>query len=226
MKLNELTATYEKVDPVKFKTDEQDIYSNLNRARTTSNNYKNWKVGGGLDTKYINWKVKNDNSSWINPFSKIGGQKNQTEDEKIQWMQFMKDAYELQDVPEPMIKILIAQDAIESGWGTKTTGGSYNYGNITAGNSWTGRTKNGGDTDKYGNPITQKWRCYNNVQEYVQDKIKILQNNWNVGLNDDINEFLHKIQDNKSNNYAESTTYKDDIKEVYKSVNRRWNQIV
>lgn len=223
MKLNELTATYEKVDPVKFKTDEQDIYSNLNRARTTSNNYKNWKVGGGLDTKYINWKVKNDNSSWTNPFGNANP-KTQTEEEKIEWMQYMKNAYMRNGIPEDMTKILIAQDAHETGWGTSLNIGDFNYGNIIN-TGWKGRSKSGNDTDGEGNRIVQKWRCYDSIDEYVLDKTEMLQRKWKMSYDDTIDEFLNKIQQGTSNDYAESRTYKQDVKNIYKSVNKRWNNL-
>lgn len=58
MTLNELFTSYNQVFPVTFQSENNNIYSNLNRARNTSNSYKNWKVGQhSSDSNYLHWKV-------------------------------------------------------------------------------------------------------------------------------------------------------------------------
>ena len=58
MTLNELFTSYNQVFPVTFQSEDNNIYSNLNRARNTSNSYKNWKVGQhSSDSNYLHWKV-------------------------------------------------------------------------------------------------------------------------------------------------------------------------
>lgn len=224
MTLNELFTSYNQVFPVTFQSNDNEIYSNLNRAKSASNN---WKTGQhSSDINYRHWKTKvfSNSDSWINPFGKPDGVKNQTEEEKIEWMQYMKNAYIRNGIPEEMTKILIAQDAHETGWGTSLNIGDFNYGNIIN-TGWKGRSKSGNDTDEEGNRIVQKWRCYDSIDEYVLDKTEMLQRKWKVLRNDNINEFLDKIQQGTDDDYAQSKTYKQDVKNTYDSVNKRWNKL-
>ena len=107
MTLNELFTSYNQVFPVEFETDNQNIYSNLDRAKSASNDYHNWKVGQhSSDVNYKHWKVKeidlnstdfNDNNYfnemlqkkintldeakvnfWFNKFQKLGFSKDQS----------------------------------------------------------------------------------------------------------------------------------------------------
>ena len=56
--------------------------------------------------------------------------------EKGAWTDMMRQAYRDAGVTnEDMVNILVAQDALESGWG-KSTVGDYKYGNITTGSQW------------------------------------------------------------------------------------------
>lgn len=78
-------------------------------------------------------------------------------------------------------EIVAAQAALETGWG-RTPGWKqgWNFGNITAGSSWTGPVVEGGDTEpsktdptKYV-PITQRFRKYGSLAEAVSDYFRFL----------------------------------------------------
>lgn len=61
-------------------------------------------------------------------------------------------------------RVLVAQDALETGWGAKVKG-DYNFGNITTnGNDWHKRTGN------------HKWKDFSSLQAYVNYKIDFLSN--------------------------------------------------
>lgn len=56
MTLNELFTSYNQVFPVIFQSNDNEIYSNLNRAKSASNN---WKTGQhSSDSQYRHWKTK------------------------------------------------------------------------------------------------------------------------------------------------------------------------
>jgi len=81
----------------------------------------------------------------------------------------------------PRTQIMIcAHAAMESGWGTTTQARqAFNYFNLTAGSSWKGTVMEGGDLeysqDGKCKRITQKWRCYGDCREAVDDYLKLLQ---------------------------------------------------
>ena len=112
-------------------------------------------------------------------------------------------------------KYLVAQDALESGWGSRYTG-NYNFGNITTGSdaSYT----EGSDHDAKGNPIKQKFRNYDSLEDYVNAKINLLNNkryNAFVDDSDNAETFFSRIV---RGGYAEDPKYLDKILRVYYSV--------
>lgn len=77
-------------------------------------------------------------------------------------------------------KLVIAQFALESGWGSGTAAvKGFNYGNITAGSTWDGGIVYGWDNycTAYGYvcvPIIQRFRRYDSDAEAVQDFLRFL----------------------------------------------------
>jgi hypothetical protein len=77
-------------------------------------------------------------------------------------------------------KLLIAQFALESGWGRGTAAvKGFNYGNITAGSTWDGGIVYGWDESctLYGHlcvPIIQRFRRYDSDAEAMQDFLRFL----------------------------------------------------
>ena len=112
--------------------------------------------------------------------------------------------------------MLIAQDALESGWG-KSAQGKFNYGNLTPGKSWKGKVVTGNDHDSKGKPITQKFRSYNSIDEYAADKVQFLKSLYDFNQNDDISTFTKKLQgENKDGRmYAGNPEYIKLVTKIY-----------
>ena len=143
--------------------------------------------------------------SWYSPYS-----------DQNKWLSDMTAAYKRAGLNDNAIKNLIAKNALESGWG-KSAQGDYNFGNITAGKSWTGRIVEGGDKNAAGKAITQKFRAYDSLDDYVKDEIQFLTNLYDFNQDDDISKFLDKLQGGNSagRKYAEDPSYRNKVKSIY-----------
>lgn len=140
--------------------------------------------------------------------------------DRDKWVSDLREAYRKAGITnENALKMLIAQDALESGWG-KSAQGKFNYGNLTAGKSWKGETVNGKDSDSKGNPIRQRFRSYSSIEEYAADKVQFLKTLYDFDENDNINTFSHKLQGgNKgSRKYAASPRYVQSIINTYNNL--------
>ena len=105
------------------------------------------------------------------------------------WVKDLKAAYKKAGITnENAIKMLIAQDALESGWG-KSAQGKFNYGNLTPGKSWKGKVVTGNDHDSKGKPITQKFRSYNSIDEYAADKVQFLKSLYDFNSYRELHDF-------------------------------------
>lgn len=84
----------------------------------------------------------------------------------------------LPQVPLAGRVLIVAQAALESGWGklSNARASTNNLWNITAGSSWQGPVAAGSDTDGAGKPISQRWRSYPNVEAAVTDYWQFLGN--------------------------------------------------
>ena len=108
--------------------------------------------------------INPSSAKWKSPYS----------DQK-KWISDMTAAYKRQGLNNNAIKNLLAKNALESSWG-KSAQGDYNFGNITAGKYWKGRIVEGSDKNKKGEAITQKFRAYDTMDDYVKDEIQFLTN--------------------------------------------------
>lgn len=135
------------------------------------------------------------------------------------WVLDMVAAYKRAGLSDNAIRCLIAKNAIESGWG-RSAQGAYNFGNITTGKHWKGMFVKGKDTDGKGNSITNFFRAYNSLDEYVQDEIQFLTRLYDFDPNDNVNTFAHKLQGgNKAGRmYAGAPGYANAIISVYRNV--------
>ena len=139
---------------------------------------------------------------------------------KNDWAAQMEQAYRNAGITnDNIIKALIAKNALESGWG-KYTQGSYNFGNITTGSNWKGKSVKGKDHNADGKPITQNFRSYNSLQDYVDDEIQFLTRLYDFNQNDDFETFIFKLQGgNKGKRkYAEARDYIKRVRSVYNSI--------
>lgn len=135
------------------------------------------------------------------------------------WVTDLAAAYRKAGVTnDNAIKMLIAQDAQESGWG-RSAQGKFNFGNLTTGAKWKGDYVRGNDHDAKGNPIKQKFRSYNSMDEYAADKLQFLKHLYDFDENDDINTFTAKLtgKNKGKRRYAEATDYANRVTAVFRS---------
>ena len=136
-----------------------------------------------------------------------------------QWTTELINAYKRAGITnDNAIRMLLAQDALESSWG-KSAQGKYNFGNLTTGSSWKGDYVTGNDKNAKGEAIKQKFRSYNSMDEYAADKIQFLKRLYDFDENDDINKFVAKLTgSNKGKRrYAEAKEYANSLRGVYNS---------
>lgn len=148
------------------------------------------------------------NSTWSSPYK-----------DRSKWIADLTNAYKRAGITnDNAIRMLVSQDALESAWG-RSAQGKFNFGNLTTGAKWQGDYVTGNDHDAAGNPIKQKFRSYNSMDEYAADKVQFLKRLYDFDENDDINKFVAKLTgSNKGKRrYAEARNYADTLKKVYNS---------
>lgn len=152
--------------------------------------------------------TKTANSTWKSPYTN-----------RRQWTTELINAYKKAGITnDNAIRMLLAQDALESSWG-KSAQGKYNFGNLTTGSSWKGDYVTGNDKNAKGEAIKQKFRSYNSMDEYAADKVQFLKRLYDFDENDDINKFVAKLTgSNKGKRrYAEAKEYANSLRGVYNS---------
>ena len=131
----------------------------------------------------------------------------------------MAAAYRRAGLNDNAIRNLIAKNAGESGWG-RSAQGSYNFGNITIGKHWNGKYVKGKDSDGNGNVITNYFRAYDSLDDYVKDEIQFLTRLYDFNPNDDIATFTRKLQggNKEGRYYAGAKNYAEFIQSIYPNV--------
>lgn len=161
--------------------------------------------------------TKTANSTWKSPYTN-----------RKQWATELINAYKKAGITnDNAIRMLLAQDALESSWG-KSAQGKYNFGNLTTGSSWKGNYVTGNDKNARGEAIKQKFRSYNSMDEYAADKIQFLKRLYDFDENDDINKFVAKLTgSNKGKRrYAEATNYAKVLTGVYNGIPKGENGMI
>lgn len=196
-------TTYDKpealVVPVRD-TNEPDVVANNHTAEPVINK--------PVASKPVTDKPVTANSTWKSPYTN-----------RKQWSTELINAYKKAGITnDNAIRMLLAQDALESSWG-KSAQGKYNFGNLTTGSSWKGDYVTGNDKNAKGEAIKQKFRSYNSMDEYAADKIQFLKRLYDFDENDDINKFVAKLTgSNKGKRrYAEAKEYANSLRDVYNS---------
>lgn len=196
-------TTYDKpealVVPVRD-TDETDVVANNHTAEPVINK--------SVASKPVTDKPVTANSTWKSPYTN-----------RKQWSTELINAYKKAGITnDNAIRMLLAQDALESSWG-RSAQGKYNFGNLTTGSSWKGDYVTGNDKNAKGEAIKQKFRSYNSMDEYAADKIQFLKRLYDFDENDDINKFVAKLTgSNKGKRrYAEAKEYANSLRGVYNS---------
>lgn len=161
--------------------------------------------------------TKTANSTWKSPYTN-----------RKQWSTELINAYKKAGITnDNAIRMLLAQDALESSWG-KSAQGKYNFGNLTTGSSWKGDYVTGNDKNAKGEAIKQKFRSYNSMDEYAADKIQFLKRLYDFDENDDINKFVAKLTGSNKDKrrYAEATNYAKVLTGVYNGIPKGENGMI
>ena len=205
-------TTYDKpealVVPVRD-TNEPDVVANNPTAEPVINK--------PVASKPVTDKPVTANSTWKSPYTN-----------RKQWSTELINAYKKAGITnDNAIRMLLAQDALESSWG-KSAQGKYNFGNLTTGSSWKGDYVTGNDKNAKGEAIKQKFRSYNSMDEYAADKIQFLNRLYDFDENDDINKFVAKLTgSNKGKRrYAEATNYAKVLTGVYNGIPKGENGMI
>lgn len=186
-------------------TNETDVVANNPTAEPVINKPVASKP---VTDKPVTDKPVTANSTWKSPYTN-----------RKQWSTELINAYKKAGITnDNAIRMLLAQDALESSWG-KSAQGKYNFGNLTTGSSWKGDYVTGNDKNAKGEAIKQKFRSYNSMDEYAADKIQFLKRLYDFDENDDINKFVAKLTgSNKGKRrYAEAKEYANSLRGVYNS---------
>lgn len=190
-------------------TNEPDVVANNPTAEPVINK--------PVASKPVTDKPVTANSTWKSPYTN-----------RKQWSTELINAYKKAGITnDNAIRMLLAQDALESSWG-KSAQGKYNFGNLTTGSSWKGDYVTGNDKNAKGEAIKQKFRSYNSMDEYAADKIQFLKRLYDFDENDDINKFVAKLTgSNKGKRrYAEATNYAKVLTGVYNGIPKGENGMI
>lgn len=190
-------------------TNETDVVANNPTAEPVINK--------PVASKPVTNKPVTANSTWKSPYTN-----------RKQWATELINAYKKAGITnDNAIRMLLAQDALESSWG-KSAQGKYNFGNLTTGSSWKGDYVTGNDKNAKGEAIKQKFRSYNSMDEYAADKIQFLKRLYDFDENDDINKFVAKLTgSNKGKRrYAEATNYAKVLTGVYNGIPKGENGMI
>lgn len=190
-------------------TDETDVVANNPTVEPVINK--------SVASKPVTDKPVTANSTWKSPYTN-----------RKQWSTELINAYKKAGITnDNAIRMLLAQDALESSWG-KSAQGKYNFGNLTTGSSWKGDYVTGNDKNAKGEAIKQKFRSYNSMDEYAADKVQFLKRLYDFDENDDINKFVAKLTgSNKGKRrYAEATNYAKVLTGVYNGIPKGENGMI
>ena len=232
MKLNDLLVSYKQVEsPKQIEIENTELPSTryqrmleyLNTKKEDSSKQEESIVENDTENTtdgFIGWKFSStNNSSAVNSTKSSSNWSSPYSSRRNQWVSDMTASYKRQGLNDNAIKNLIAKNALESGWG-RSAQGDYNFGNITTGKNWTGRFVQGKDIDADGNKISQKFRAYDSIDDYVKDEIQFLTKLYDFNQDDDFDTFIGKLQGNNSGKrrYAEDKNYAIKVRSVYNNI--------
>lgn len=211
-------TTYDKPTALVVPTREDSKPDTVEETDVVANNHTVEPViNKSVASKPVTDKPVTANSTWKSPYTN-----------RKQWATELINAYKKAGITnDNAIRMLLAQDALESSWG-KSAQGKYNFGNLTTGSSWKGDYVTGNDKNAKGEAIKQKFRSYNSMDEYAADKIQFLKRLYDFDENDDINKFVAKLTgSNKGKRrYAEATNYAKVLTGVYNGIPKGENGMI
>lgn len=212
MELSDLLVSYKRVDAPRF-TPSIPIIEQFPSYQTPTDketNTPSLPVQAKPTTSYSITSVQAPGfkAKWTSPYR-----------DRNKWISDLTQAYRRAGITnDNALKMLIAQDALESAWG-RSAQGKFNFGNLTTGAKWKGNYVTGDDKNARGQAIKQEFRSYNSMDEYAADKLQFLKRLYDFDENDDINKFTAKLTgSNKGKRrYAEATNYADSLTKVFNS---------
>lgn len=210
MELSDLLVSYKRVDAPRF-TPSIPIIEQFPSYQTPTDKETNTPsvpVQAKPTTSYSITSVQAPGfkAKWTSPYK-----------DRNKWVSDLTQAYRRAGITnDNALKMLIAQDALESAWG-RSAQGKFNFGNLTTGAKWKGDYVTGNDKNAKGQAIKQKFRSYNSIDEYAADKLQFLRRLYDFDENDDIDKFVAKLTGSNrgKRRYAEATNYASSLKEVY-----------
>lgn len=219
MTLSDLLVSYKRVDAPRF-TPSIPVIEQFPSYRTTTDREANTpssvqtepivppSTQTGQTTSYsiTSVQVPGFKAKWTSPYT-----------DRNKWVADLTQAYRRAGITnDNALKMLVAQDALESAWG-RSAQGKFNFGNLTTGARWKGDYVTGNDKNAQGQAIKQKFRSYNSIDEYAADKLQFLKRLYDFDENDDINKFTAKLTGSNrgKRKYAEDTNYTNSLKGVY-----------
>lgn len=107
-------------------------------------------------------------------------------------------------------RLILAQIAVETGWGKNELAGSNNPFNIQKGSSWSGLTISGTDHHGDRSPYSAQFRAYGSYGEAGDDYASLIERRYRGALNagDNVSQFTGALQ---AGGYAESSGYAKSI---------------
>lgn len=215
MELSDLLVSYKRVDAPRF-TPSIPIIEQFPSYQTPTDketNAPSLPVQAKPTTSYsiTSVQVPGFKAKWTSPYR-----------DRNKWVSDLTQAYRRAGITnDNALKMLIAQDALESAWG-RSAQGKFNFGNLTTGAKWKGDYVTGNDKNAKGQAIKQKFRSYNSIDEYAVDKLQFLRRLYDFDENDDIDKFVAKLTGSNrgKRKYAEATNYASSLKGVYDKFER------
>ena len=210
MELSDLLVSYKRVDAPRF-TPSIPIIEQFPSYQTPTDKETDTPsvpVQAKPTTSYsiTSVQVPGFKAKWTSPYR-----------DRNKWVSDLTQAYRRAGITnDNALKMLIAQDALESAWG-RSAQGKFNFGNLTTGAKWKGDYVTGDDKNAKGQAIKQKFRSYNSIDEYAADKLQFLRRLYDFDENDDIDKFVAKLTGSNrgKRRYAEAINYASSLKEVY-----------
>lgn len=167
MELSDLLVSYKRVDAPRF-TPSIPIIEQFPSYQTPidkETNTPSVSIQAKPTTSYsiTSVQVPGFKAKWTSPYR-----------DRNKWVSDLTQAYRRAGITnDNALKMLIAQDALESAWG-RSAQGKFNFGNLTTGAKWKGDYVTGNDKNAKGQAIKQKFRSYNSIDEYAVDKLQFL----------------------------------------------------
>lgn len=212
MELSDLLVSYKRVDAPRFTPsipiiEQFPLYQTpMDEKDNTSPSLSFIQTKPTTSYSITSVQVPGFKAKWTSPYT-----------DRNKWVSDLTQAYRRAGITnDNALKMLVAQDALESAWG-RSAQGKFNFGNLTTGAKWKGDYVTGNDKNAKGQAIKQKFRSYNSIDEYAADKLQFLKRLYDFDENDDIDKFTAKLTgSNKGKRkYAEDTNYANSLKGVY-----------